>query len=86
LRLANVQRVWGVENLFQTTEHESCCKRDTFGTGIFVRVSVAGWPLLAEPSSVMLAVFVSGLIGVLFGWYPAIRAAKLDPIDALRHT
>ena len=47
---------------------------------------VAGWPLLVEPSSVMLAVFVSGLIGVFFGWYPAIRAAKLDPIDALRHT
>jgi putative ABC transport system permease protein len=46
----------------------------------------AGWPLLVEPSSVMLAVFVSGLIGVFFGWYPAIRAAKLDPIDALRHT
>src|SRR6266436_2199029 len=46
----------------------------------------AGWPLLVEPSSVMLAVFVSGLIGVFFGWYPAIRAAKLDPIDALRQT
>jgi hypothetical protein len=29
LRLTNVQRVWGVENLFQTTEHCSCCKRDT---------------------------------------------------------
>jgi len=29
LRLANDQWVWGVENLFQTTEHESCCKRDT---------------------------------------------------------
>jgi putative ABC transport system permease protein len=46
----------------------------------------AGWPLLVEPSSVTLAVFVSGLIGVFFRWYPAIRAAKLDPIDALRHT
>jgi putative ABC transport system permease protein len=45
-----------------------------------------GWPLLVEPSSVPLAVFVSGLIGVFFGWYPAIRAARLDPIDALRHT
>jgi putative ABC transport system permease protein len=45
-----------------------------------------GWPLLVEPSSVALGVFVSGLIGVFFGWYPAIRAARLDPIDALRHT
>jgi putative ABC transport system permease protein len=47
---------------------------------------VAEWPLLVEPSSVVLAVLVSGLIGVFFGWYPAIRAARLDPIEALRHT
>jgi putative ABC transport system permease protein len=46
----------------------------------------AGWPLLVEPSSVVLAVFVSGLIGVFFGWWPAMRAARLDPIDALRHS
>src|SRR5258708_34851949 len=37
------------KNLFQKTEHKSCCKHDTFGTGIFVRVSPvaffgrAGW-------------------------------------------
>jgi putative ABC transport system permease protein len=46
----------------------------------------AGWPLLIEPRAVILAVAFSGLVGVFFGWYPAMRASKLDPIEALRHT
>ena len=46
----------------------------------------AGWPLLIEPQSVVLAVAFSGLVGVFFGWYPALRASRLDPIEALRHT
>jgi putative ABC transport system permease protein len=46
----------------------------------------AGWPLLIEPRAVVLAVAFSGLVGVFFGWYPAMRASRLDPIEALRHT
>jgi putative ABC transport system permease protein len=46
----------------------------------------AGWPLLIEPQSVVLAVVFSGMVGVFFGWYPALRASRLDPIEALRHT
>jgi putative ABC transport system permease protein len=57
------------------------------GLGVSYAISqVADWPLLVEPSSVVLAVLVSGLIGVFFGWYPARRASRLDPIDALRHS
>jgi putative ABC transport system permease protein len=57
------------------------------GLGVSYAISqVADWPLLVEPSSVALAVLVSGLIGVFFGWYPARRASRLDPIDALRHS
>ena len=48
--------------------------------------NAAGWPLLIEPKSVVLAVAFSGLVGVFFGWYPALRASRLDPIEALRHT
>jgi putative ABC transport system permease protein len=57
------------------------------GLGVSYTISqVADWPLLVEPSSVALAILVSGLIGVFFGWYPARRASRLDPIDALRHS
>jgi putative ABC transport system permease protein len=52
-----------------------------YGTAVW-----AGWPLLIEPKSVVLAVVFSGLVGVFFGWYPAMRASRLDPIEALRHT
>jgi putative ABC transport system permease protein len=52
----------------------------------YVISKMASWPLLVEPSSVLLAVLVSGLIGIFFGWWPAMRAAGLDPIDALRHS
>ncbi|MGL4441273.1 MAG: ABC transporter permease [Bosea sp. (in: a-proteobacteria)] len=44
----------------------------------------AGWPMLVSPESILIAVGVSGLVGVFFGFYPARRAAKLDPIEALR--
>ncbi len=45
----------------------------------------AGWPLLLEPATVLLAVVFAGLVGIFFGWYPALRASRLDPIEALRH-
>jgi putative ABC transport system permease protein len=38
-----------------------------------------------EPSSILLALSFSGAVGVFFGWYPARRAALLNPVDALRY-
>lgn len=43
------------------------------------------WPFIVTLSSIVLAVFISGLIGVFFGLYPARRAAKLNVIEALRY-
>jgi putative ABC transport system permease protein len=46
--------------------------------------AAAGWPVLIQWDAVALAVAVSGLTGLFFGYWPARRAAKLDPITALR--
>jgi ABC-type antimicrobial peptide transport system permease subunit len=47
--------------------------------------STLRWATVVSPASVFIAFGVSAAVGVLFGWYPARRAAELDPIDALRH-
>ena len=52
--------------------------------GAWLVGSLAGLPVAVTPASVLLAVGVSFLIGVFFGFYPARRAAGLDPIEALR--
>lgn len=43
------------------------------------------WEFIISPLSIILAVGISVTIGVIFGLYPAIRASKLDPINALRY-
>ncbi|MGL4637017.1 MAG: ABC transporter permease [Beijerinckiaceae bacterium] len=44
----------------------------------------AGWPLYVDINAIILAVVVSGLIGIVSGFYPAWRASRLDPVEALR--
>jgi putative ABC transport system permease protein len=46
---------------------------------------LAGWPTVIPAESVMLAAGCSVAIGVFFGFYPARRAADLQPVAALRH-
>ena len=58
------------------------------GTGYWLApllTKFAGFPTLISTTSVALAFSVSAVIGVVFGFFPALKAANLDPIDALRY-
>ncbi|MBC5632661.1 ABC transporter permease [Parabacteroides hominis] len=57
-----------------------------FGVGSALVVNgVAHFPIYIQPWSVILSFAVCTITGVFFGWYPAKKAAQLDPIEAIRY-
>ena len=53
--------------------------------GAFIFARTSGWPALVDVLTVCVAILFSGAVGVFFGFYPAFKASRLHPIEALRH-
>lgn len=72
-----------IETIFLTTI--GGCIGIALGVGISYLVTYyAGWPVVFSSVSVLLSISISGMVGIVFGTYPAWKAAQQNPIDVLR--
>lgn len=89
LRQAVGARRRDIRNQFLIEATLLCLFGGVFGLVVGIAVAIAlaklaGWPIFISPTAVLVALAFPGAVGVFFGIYPAHKASRLDPIEALR--
>jgi putative ABC transport system permease protein len=82
-RARDIRRQFMMETLF------ICLVAGVIGAGVgiggsYAVAALAGWPVIVSAWSVLLGFLCAAMVGVSFGLYPACKAARLEPIEALR--
>jgi putative ABC transport system permease protein len=90
LRLALGARQWDMLLQFLTEATTLALLGGILGALVGVAVSIvigalADWPVVVNVTNLFLAMAFAGAVGCFFGFYPARKAARMDPIDALRY-
>jgi len=90
LRMAVGARGWDIMWQFLVEALVLCLTGGAIGIFLgwissYLVTKFLGWSTLTSPIAIVVAVLVSAGVGLIFGFYPAWKASRLDPIEALRY-